>query len=212
MKHPKAAFAALALLLAPALAAASPLTYTFQTHASFFSAESHQPTPLDPQVFVAANGAEAASGPQGIIHLGGLRPAPLDAPPSSPVMSAAGKPLGFTLGQWLAATGTVVVAGPAQRPHLAFSFHSLVPNGKYSLFKNHFAPGLVLFAPLDGNARTNSFSADAQGNASISLIARGPLSHANAILLVYHSDGKNHGVERGAPGIEAHHQLIMRFP
>jgi hypothetical protein len=35
-------------------------------------------------------------------------------------------------------------------------------------------------------------------------------THANAVLLVYHSDGQTHGLERGRIGIDAHHQLIAR--
>jgi hypothetical protein len=32
------------------------------------------------------------------------------------------------------------------------------------------------------------------------------------VLLVYHSDGAEHGMQRGEIGQNAHHQLIMRVP
>ena len=36
------------------------------------------------------------------------------------------------------------------------------------------------------------------------------LFDVNAILVVYHSDGKTHGTSRGAIGVTAHHQLIAK--
>ena len=36
------------------------------------------------------------------------------------------------------------------------------------------------------------------------------LTHANAVLLVYHSDKTFHGDQRGEIGVTAHHQLIAR--
>jgi hypothetical protein len=38
------------------------------------------------------------------------------------------------------------------------------------------------------------------------------LTRANAVLLVYHTDGQAHGLSRGVPGVTAHHQLIARVP
>ena len=35
----------------------------------------------------------------------------------------------------------------------------LVPDGRYSLFENHFSGNGVKFTPLDGTATTNSFTA-----------------------------------------------------
>lgn len=45
----------------------------FVTHAEFFSAETHQVPPLDPQVFFALSSASAGLGPQGIRHVAGVR-------------------------------------------------------------------------------------------------------------------------------------------
>src|SRR5260221_10990784 len=58
--------------------AASPLEMDFITHAAFFSAESKQPKTLDPQVFIHDSAAEAATGPQAIKHVAGVRPPLID--------------------------------------------------------------------------------------------------------------------------------------
>ncbi|MFC5429767.1 hypothetical protein ACFPTO_13310 [Paraburkholderia denitrificans] len=50
----------------------------------------------------------------------------------------------------------------------------------------------------------------AEGNAVLTTIAPAPLTHDNAVLVVYHSDGKSHGKLRGDIGVTAHHQLIAR--
>ncbi len=64
------------MLLAPPVAAADPsYTYTFATHAAFFSNETNQPAVIDPQVFVADPTVAAVTGPQNIMHIGGYRPA-----------------------------------------------------------------------------------------------------------------------------------------
>ncbi len=206
--------ALLAIVALPAaLLAADPSTYTFQTHASFFSAETQQPRPLDPQIFVADSSVPAATGPQGIVHVAGFRPAFLTDQPSTVVHNANGKPLGFTLGTWLSANGTATITPSANGSQsVALAFAHLIPNGVYSVFENHFASSGVTFTPLDGSGTTNTFIARADGTGKSVILSPEPFTHANAILLVYHSDGQSHGTQRGSIGIDAHHQLIMRFP
>jgi hypothetical protein len=48
------------------------------------------------------------------------------------------------------------------------------------------------------------------GKAVMTVIAPAILTHDNAVLVVYHSDGKAHGKLRGNIGLDAHHQLIAR--
>lgn len=91
-------------------------------------------------------------------------------------------------------------------------FGHVIPNGVYSVFENHFAASGVTFTPLDATRTTNTFTAGADGAATATIVSPEPFTRANAILLRYHSDGKSHGMQRGAIGIDAHHQLIMRFP
>ncbi|MDE2227761.1 MAG: hypothetical protein KGL11_01810 [Alphaproteobacteria bacterium] len=196
----------------PALAAA-PLNLIFTTHAMFFSSETRQATPLDPQVFVRDAAAPAAAGPQGIRHVAGFRPAPMSDPPATPVFTAQGKPLGFSLGAWLGATGTATITPLASgKARVTARFKGLRRHGRYSLFENHFDQQPVGFTPLDGRGTKNSFVADANGAATITVIAPQALTDANAVLLVYHSDHATHGLSRGDPGVTAHHQLIAKVP
>ncbi len=80
------------------------------------------------------------------------------------------------------------------------------------MFENHFAPSGVTFAPLDGTGKTNSFSASSDGTAKLAVLVPGHITHADGVLLVFHSDGADHGMDRGKIGVNAHHQLIVRMP
>src|SRR5215472_6135376 len=66
---------ALTLVGAPATQAAGSQTLTFTIHAAFFSSETKQPKIVDPQVFVQDPASPAATGPQNIQHIVGVRPA-----------------------------------------------------------------------------------------------------------------------------------------
>jgi hypothetical protein len=203
----------IAMVASQPVRAASPLTLKFVTHASFFSEETHQPKALDPHAFVKDPNAPAATGPQNIEHAAGYRPALLNDAASTPVFTAAGKPLGFTFGRWLGAKGTVTITPLASGgARITAHFTGLRPNGVYSLFENHFDQQPVGFTPLDGTGKKNSFRAKPDGTARIAVAAPQMLTHANAVLLVYHSDRTSHGSSRGEIGINAHHQLIARLP
>jgi len=91
-------------------------------------------------------------------------------------------------------------------------FSGLIADGRYSLFENHFTDAGVSFTPLDGDASSNSFTAASDGTAALQVTIPGAVTHAEAILLVFHSDGRDHGMQRGQIGIDAHHQLIVRVP
>jgi hypothetical protein len=82
----------------------------------------------------------------------------------------------------------------------------------FSLFENHFDQTPIGFTPVDGTGNGNSFVADSNGSGFVSIIAPTQMTHANAVLVVYHSDNQTHGSERGAIGETAHHQLIARLP
>lgn len=199
----------LGITTGPAAEAAT-LKLNFMTHAAFFSEETKQPKPLDPQVFVRDPAAAAATGPQGIKHAAGVRPPFIEQDPrTEAVFNAEDKPLGFTLGDWLGATGSVTLeeGSPAK---LSATFSGLRPGGHYSLFENHFDQSPIGFTPMDGAGTANNFVAKSDGTAAISMIIPHVPAHANGVLLVYHSDGKDHGKERGTIGVNAHHQLIVR--
>lgn len=191
--------------------AASPLKMAFVTHAAFFSGESKQPKTLDPHVFVRDPAVAEATGPQGIKHAAGVRPAFIDQDAmNSALFTAEGKPLGFDLQTWLGAKGEVSILEQGGRILLEATFSGLKPNATYSLFENHFDQKPVGFTPIDGTGLTNTFTVSPNGSAAILITLSHVPTHDNAVLLVYHSDGQAHGLDRGRIGLDAHHQLIAR--
>jgi hypothetical protein len=191
--------------------AASPLKMDFVTHAVFFSGEMKLPKTLDPHVFVRDPAATEGVGPQGINHVAGVRAPFIDQDaPTSVLFTAENKPLGFDLRTWLGAKGVVTISEQAGKIQLEASFTGLKPGGTYSLFENHFDQKPVGFTPTDGTGQSNSFVAQPDGSAKVGLVLPHVPTHANAVLLVYHSDNQAHGLERGHIGVDAHHQLIAR--
>jgi hypothetical protein len=206
----KIALATVAWMIVSA-ASADALKLNFVTHAAFFSGETKQAKTLDPQAFVQDVSAPEAVGPQGIKHIAGFRPAFIDQDvKTAMVFNANGQPLGFDLGAWLGATGAVEIADAGAGPVLTATFSGLKPGGQYSLFENHFDQKPVGFTPMDGAGTNNNFVAATDGSAKVTMKLTRIPTHANAVLLVYHSDGKTHGTERGPIGVDAHHQLIAR--
>jgi hypothetical protein len=192
---------------------AAPITVAFESHGAFFSKETHQRAATDPHVFIKVTGAASGAGPQEIVHAAGLTPAPLEDPAATPLFTADGRPLKITLGQWLGASGTVTIGGTiGGKEQVTASFKGLVVRGSYSLFEVTFKPSGNTFAPLDGAGTANNFVATDQGAGNLTVTIPAKLSHANAVLLVYHSDGQAHAMLQGAPGLTAHHQLIARVP
>jgi len=183
----------------------------FETHAAFFSNETHQKPPLDPQVFVAEQGAPAGVGPQGIKHSAGLRNALISDARTLPIMNATGQALDMSLGTWLGAKGQVILTPQSDgREKVTVILSGLQPRGRYSLFENHFDQKPIGFTPLDGNGTDNDFVASSEGKAVMTVISPTAITHDNAVLVVYHSDAKSHGKVRGEIGVNAHHQLIAR--
>lgn len=208
-----AIFAGLSLIVTTGCASRS-VELDFVPHAQFFSTETNQRPPLDPQVFVKDATATAGVGPQNISHVAGYRTALLSDPGSSTIYNAQGVPLeGFTLESWLSAKGEVEIKpDDSGKAKIEVELSGLRPNGVYTLFENHFDQQPVGFTPLDGTGTTNSFVAGPNGNAKFELTSPHVPTHDNAVLLVYQSDGKSHGIERGQIGVNAHHQLIARIP
>ncbi|WP_143198035.1 hypothetical protein [Bradyrhizobium sp. AS23.2] len=110
----------------------------------------------------------------------------------------------------MAATGTVSITEKDGKVTLNATFKNLQPNASYSLFENHFDTKPITFTPMDGTGKTNSFTARADGTASVTLTLPSMLTHDNAVLVIYNSGGQPHGTERGQIGIDAHHQIIAR--
>lgn len=212
MRHAVLALTLVLSVTGIAGAQATSKTYAFVPHAVFFSLEAKTDNLVDPQAFVADTAAPAATGPQGIAHAAGVRPAFAVEDPRSPIVNAQGKPLGFTLAAWFGARGTVTLTTSQASTMVAYQLAGLRPGGLYSFFENHFRPDGVTFTPLDGTAKASTFRASTQGTASGMIVAPGAITHAEGILLVYHSDDTDHGADRGQIGVNAHHQLIVRVP
>ena len=131
-----------------------------------------------------------------------------------------GKSLGFTLGQWLSASGIGIYSVDNSNSQLELSFKNLVPNGVYTLWCSRikFPPepqitDMPCGAP-DGSE--NSFKADEKGAGSFSLKLKSLESStketASIIALAYHSDGQTYGPSPGDFGLNSHVQLFFLLP
>jgi len=131
-----------------------------------------------------------------------------------------GGELGFTMRDWLGATGTGTYTISGARANLTLSMEGLVPNGVYTAWcaRVKLPPQPVLFdlpcGATDGSE--NVFRAISDGSASFE-VEMAPLEEStesvqNVIAVVYHSDGQGHGPLPGAVGMNAHAQLLYLMP
>jgi hypothetical protein len=198
---------------APPLPATARQTLSFVGHGAFFSQETQRSPAIDPQVFVKDESSAEGTGPQSIAHAAGVRPVRLDDSPELVLYNANGDPLGFTLEKWLGATGTVDLDLQANGgTRLTMSFKKLIAFGVYSVFRATFSPDGTTFVPIDGDGTTNTFTSTVDGSGTLVASTPSRLTHANAILLILHSDSQEHGVTRGLIGANAHQQLVARLP
>ena len=152
-----------------------------------------------------------------------------------------GADLGFTLGEWLAATGTGTYAEENDSSTMNFTFRNLVPNGVYTVhctrvtMPPNFEEILTPVGAPDGSQ--NAFKADSKGNATFNLLLKALPASTNItfkdyaamyaaktapitanitwtlISVVYHSDGKTKGASPGEPGKNAHVQMLhLMYP
>lgn len=132
-----------------------------------------------------------------------------------------GNPLGFTLGEWLAATGKgeykVFSDNTAE---LDLSFNNLIPNGVYTVWCSRikFPPNpSVVDKPCGApDGSENVFTADRAGNGAFRL-GLNPLEPsttevASVIALAYHSDGKTYGANPGDFGLKSHVHIFVLLP
>lgn len=131
-----------------------------------------------------------------------------------------GRALGFTLGEWLAAsgTGTYTVAGDSTE--LKLEMQKLVPRGVYTVWCSRikFPPNPQITDKPCGkpDGSNNVFMARADGSASFS-VKMEPLEpstkeEAAAIALAYHSDSKTYGAIPGDFGLNSHVHLFFLMP
>jgi hypothetical protein len=212
---PAIAMFALCVLPFGRAAADDSTSLSFIGGGAFFSQTEKAERAIDPQIFVSDGAVAVGTGPQRIEHIAGLRNARLDDALASPIYNAEGMALGLTLRKWLAARGVLERQTQANgRIRLIASFKHLIPFGSYSLFAQSAgadAEKTVTVRPLDADGSASSFEAGANGSAMIVLETSPRVADDTAIVLVYHSDGREHGVSRGRLGVTAHEQLSVRL-
>lgn len=137
---------------------------------------------------------------------------------------AKGLPLGFTLNEWLKASGTATYICEDGWGVLKARFHNLRPNATYTLW--HFfmsAPPTKPFngtldVPLGDHEGTQSvFTTDKNGSAELDITFEQCLQLSNTqlmsgIAVAYHSDGKTYGGLPGPFGKATHVQLFAMLP
>ena len=134
-----------------------------------------------------------------------------------------GRELGFSLSDWLAATGTGTVSCDGGKGKLDASFQNLVPNGVYTMW--HYFVAVPLTEPFssydlpvgDRDGSQSVFIADAQGNAVYTLGFEPCLQGTGnqlvaGVAIAYHSDGKTYGDHPGSFGDASHVHLFADFP
>jgi len=134
-----------------------------------------------------------------------------------------GRDLGFTLEDWLVASGSGTYSCENGVGLLSASFSNLVPDGVYTMwswyvavpFPEPFATYDLPFGSRDGAEAV--FAADAFGNATyggtIGTCLQGSGSQmAEGLAIAYHSDGNTYGPHMGPAGEVAHVQLFLLLP
>ena len=142
-----------------------------------------------------------------------------------------GKPLGFTLGEWLKAYGTATYACRSGVGHVKAKFENLVPNGVYTmwyslLLKLQLGCADCAFAGLDmplghPSGSQNTFVSDDAGNGDFEAYFTPCLGLGNeqitaVLALAYHSDGKTYGARpvpaEGGFGLVTHVHIVAALP
>ncbi|MBI4173654.1 MAG: hypothetical protein HY519_02950 [Candidatus Aenigmarchaeota archaeon] len=131
-----------------------------------------------------------------------------------------GKPLGFTLGDWLAGAGSGSYAVDGQTAGLNLRFTKLVKNSAYTVWcsRMQLAPQFAITDLPCGkpDGSENVFQTDGVGNGAFSLklntLPASSKSEVTAIAIAYHSDGKTYGADPGVFGVNSHVQLFYLLP
>lgn len=131
-----------------------------------------------------------------------------------------GEALGFTLGEWLAATGSGKYTVAGNNAFLSLKFQHLVPNGVYTMWCSQVKlpprPVITDYPCGKPDGSQNTLHANARGNATFNL-ALSPLSPSTektltVLALAYHSDGQTHGANPGPFGSATHVQIFSALP
>ena len=131
-----------------------------------------------------------------------------------------GAPLGFTLAQWLGATGSGTYVVDGNNSQLKLSFKGLVPGGVYTVWCSRltFPPNVkVVHEPCGASdGSQNSFKAANDGSATFNLtlnaLADSTKETASVIVVNYHSNGKTYGKNPDDLGQYTHVQIFAIVP
>jgi hypothetical protein len=186
----------------------------YQTLMVAYAAESGADPAIDPMTFVAAPGTAAGTGPLSVRHAVGVTPAVQTGPPATPLLGADGASLGITLGQWEKAQGTVSFDCVGSKRRATSTLTGLLPSATYSAFVVHTAlDGPGRFTPWgDPAGTTNNFTSSATGTSTVTNALDGCDTNADDIVIIWHSDGMDHGSSPGRIGVDWHTSLIARVP
>lgn len=131
-----------------------------------------------------------------------------------------GEPLGFTMGEWLAGTGSGTYTVDGNQAELNLEFEKLVSNGVYTLWCAHIniPPNFTIVDEPCGaqDGSQNKMVADGQGKANFKLtldkLPDTTEETVRVIALAYHSDGETYGFYPGRFGYDTHVQIVAFLP
>ncbi len=134
-----------------------------------------------------------------------------------------GQALGFTLGEWLSANGTVHYTCDDGAATIDATFDNLVPNGVYTMWNFYLpVPFTEPFSTYDlpvgkRDGSESIFVADAGGDATYKVsfepcLQGGADQLAAGLAIAYHSDGKTYGGLPGEFGNKSHVHLFALLP
>lgn len=134
-----------------------------------------------------------------------------------------GMELGFTLDEWLNATGTAKITCENGAGSISAEFENLVPDGLYTMWQfwmgmplpAHFSTYDMPVGARDGSESV--FTADANGNAVYEAsfepcLQGGGSQLGSGLAIAYHSDGMTYGYEPGSMGDKTHIHLFSMLP
>lgn len=131
-----------------------------------------------------------------------------------------GRALGFTLGQFLAATGSGSYRADGNQASLDLALLNMIPNGLYTVWCSRvtFPPNFAVVDTPCGkpDGSENIVRADADGRLNYHLdlpaLPESSAETATVIALAYHSDGKTYGANPGDFGLTSHVQTFALMP
>jgi len=131
-----------------------------------------------------------------------------------------GDSLGFTLGDWLSATGSGTYTVDGDEAEMDFEFENLIPESVYTIWCSRITfppePKIVDFPCGAEDGSENKFESDEDGNAEFYLelepLEQSSEKTASIIALAYHSDGETYEDDPGDFGYNSHVQIFQLLP